>query len=115
MRGAHPRRADRDRRRATATPGSRTSWRCGGDPPKELDLPPGELTHATELIDLVRDIGDFSVGVAVHPEGHPASTDRATDRRRQAEKLARADFGLSQFFFDADVWFEFLGDLASSA
>ena len=82
-----------------------------GDPPKELDLPPGDLGHATDLVDLVRGVGDFSVGVAVHPEGHPASTDRATDRRRQAEKLARADFGISQFFFEPDVWFEFLGDL----
>jgi methylenetetrahydrofolate reductase (NADPH) len=83
----------------------------GGDPPKELGLPPGELKHATELVALVHDIGDFSVGVAVHPESHPASTDRTQDRQRQAEKLANADFGLSQFFFDADVWFEFLGDL----
>ncbi len=82
-----------------------------GDPPKDLDLPPGELDHATDLIDLVRAVGDFSVGVAVHPEGHPASTDHATDRRRQAEKLDRADFGVSQFFFEASVWFEFLGDL----
>jgi methylenetetrahydrofolate reductase (NADPH) len=82
-----------------------------GDPPKDLNLPPGDLAHATDLIELVRDAGNFSVGVAVHPEGHPASTDRATDRRRQAEKLARADFGISQFFFDASVWFEFLGDL----
>ena len=83
----------------------------GGDPPKELDLPPGELAHAIDLVALVGEIGDFSVGVAVHPEGHPASTDTTEDRRRQAEKLASADFGLSQFFFDADVWFEFLGDL----
>jgi methylenetetrahydrofolate reductase (NADPH) len=83
----------------------------GGDPPKELGLPPGELTHAIELVTLVREVGDFSVGVAVHPECHPASTDRIQDRHRQAEKLACADFGLSQFFFDADVWFEFLGDL----
>jgi methylenetetrahydrofolate reductase (NADPH) len=82
-----------------------------GDPPKDLNLPPGDLAHATDLIDLVRDVGDFSVGVAVHPEGHPASTDRATDRRRQAEKLAAADFGVSQFFFEAGVWFEFLDDL----
>jgi methylenetetrahydrofolate reductase (NADPH) len=82
-----------------------------GDPPKDLNLPPGDLAHATDLIDLVRGAGDFSVGVAVHPEGHPASTDRATDRRRQAEKLARADFGISQFFFEADVWFAFLNDL----
>jgi len=83
----------------------------GGDPPKELGLAPGELTHAIELVRLVREVGDFSVGVAVHPECHPASTDRTQDRHRQAEKLADADFGLSQFFFDADVWFEFLGDL----
>jgi methylenetetrahydrofolate reductase (NADPH) len=83
----------------------------GGDPPKDLNLPPGELAHATDLIDLVRDVGDFSVGVAVHPEGHPASSDRASDRRRQAEKLAQADFGISQFFFEAGVWFEFLDDL----
>src|SRR5690349_10781408 len=47
-----------------------------GDPPKDLNLPPGDLAHATDLIDLVRAVGDFSVGVAVHPEGHPASTDR---------------------------------------
>jgi methylenetetrahydrofolate reductase (NADH) len=45
-----------------------------GDPPKDLDLPPTELAHASDLVALVRDIGDFSVGVAVHPEGHPAST-----------------------------------------
>jgi methylenetetrahydrofolate reductase (NADPH) len=83
----------------------------GGDPPKELNLPPGDLAHATELVALVRDLGDFSVGVAVHPEGHPASTSRDDDRRRQAEKLARADFGLSQFFFEPDVWFAFLDDL----
>ena len=43
-----------------------------GDPPKDLNLPPGDLGHATDLIDLVRGVGDFSVGVAVHPEGHPA-------------------------------------------
>jgi methylenetetrahydrofolate reductase (NADPH) len=83
----------------------------GGDPPKDLDLPPGELTHACELIDLIRDVGDFSVGVAVHPEGHPASSQREEDRRRQAEKLGMADFGLSQFFFEPQVWFDFLEDL----
>lgn len=83
----------------------------GGDPPKELGLPPGELAHAVELVELVRGVGPFSVGVAVHPEGHPASADRAADRRHQAEKLARADFGVSQFFFEPEVWFAFLADL----
>ena len=83
----------------------------GGDPPKELDLPPGELAHACDLVALVRELDDFSIGVAVHPEGHPASSNVVDDRRRQAEKLANADFGLSQFFFEADVWFAFLDDL----
>jgi methylenetetrahydrofolate reductase (NADPH) len=82
-----------------------------GDPPKDLDLPPTELEHACDLVELVREIADFSVGVAVHPEGHPASTEHAADRARQAEKLALADFGVSQFFFDAPVWFAFLDDL----
>jgi methylenetetrahydrofolate reductase (NADPH) len=84
-----------------------------GDPPKDLELPPTELEHACDLVELVREIGDFSVGVAVHPEGHPASTEHAADRARQAEKLALADFGVSQFFFEAPVWFAFLDDLAA--
>ncbi len=83
----------------------------GGDPPKELNLPPGELLHASDLIALIREIGEFSVGVAVHPEGHPASSNHVDDRRRQAEKLAQAEFGLSQFFFDPQVWFTFLDEL----
>ena len=83
----------------------------GGDPPKDLNLPPGDLKHATELVGLAREMDAFSIGVAVHPEGHPASSERAEDRRRQAEKLAQADFGLSQFFFDPQVWFDYLDDL----
>jgi methylenetetrahydrofolate reductase (NADPH) len=59
----------------------------------------------------VREAGEFSIGVAVHPEGHPASTQAGADRQRQAEKLACADFGISQFFFEADVWFAFVDDM----
>jgi methylenetetrahydrofolate reductase (NADPH) len=83
----------------------------GGDPPKELNLPAGDFAHAAELVALVRELGEFSVGVAVHPEGHPASVTKRADRARQAEKLALADFGLSQFFFEPQVWFDFLDDL----
>ena len=70
-----------------------------GDPPR--DHGPGDLTHAIELVELARDIGgdDLSLGVAAHPELHPRSPDRATDRRHLAEKLAVADFGITQFFF----------------
>ncbi|HLF41164.1 MAG TPA: methylenetetrahydrofolate reductase [Acidimicrobiia bacterium] len=82
-----------------------------GDPPADLGLPPGDLGYASELVELVREVGSFSVGVAAHPEGHPASTDRVTDRRYQAEKLARADFAVTQFFFRLDDYRSLVEDL----
>jgi methylenetetrahydrofolate reductase (NADPH) len=83
----------------------------GGDPPKDLDLPPGELTHAIDLVRLVREHGNFSVGVAAHPEPHPRSENVETDRRHTAEKLREADFAITQFFFDARHYFELVESL----
>jgi len=40
----------------------------GGDPPAGVELPPGELEHAVDLVRLIRGVGDFAVGVAAHPE-----------------------------------------------
>lgn len=77
----------------------------GGDPPADLELPPGELEYAVELVRLIRGVGDFSIGVAVHPEPHPRSPSLEADRRHTAEKLAEADFGITQFFFDAEHYF----------
>jgi methylenetetrahydrofolate reductase (NADPH) len=82
-----------------------------GDPPAELGLPPGDLAYACDLVGLVRDVGDFSVGVAAHPEGHPASLDRESDRRYLAEKLNRADFAITQFFFRLDDYLRLVEDL----
>ena len=83
----------------------------GGDPPADLDLPPGELKYAVELVRLIRGIGDFCVGVAAHPEPHPRSTDLESDRRHTAEKLAEADFAITQFFFDAQHYFDLVTSL----
>src|SRR4051795_7250948 len=52
--------------------------------------------------DATRARGNFSIGVAAHPEVHPRSPDRETDRRRLADKLRMADFAVTQFFFEAD-------------
>ncbi len=82
-----------------------------GDPPAELGLPPGDLDYARDLVELVRQIGPFSVGVAAHPEGHPAAPDRATDRRHLAAKLAAADFAITQFFFRRDDYLSLVEDL----
>jgi methylenetetrahydrofolate reductase (NADPH) len=71
-----------------------------GDPPADGSPDGGEFTYATELIDLVRDVGDFTIGVAAFPELHPRSVDRASDRRYLVEKLDRVDFAITQFFLE---------------
>lgn len=72
----------------------------------------GDFRYATELVELIRETGDFSVGVAAFPELHPRSRDRQADRQHLAEKLAQADFGLTQFFFDSAHYQALLQDLA---
>ena len=85
-----------------------------GDPPLDTtDLPPSEFQWATELVDLARSVGDFCVAVAMHPEGHPKAMDRESDRRHQAAKLQRADFGITQFFFRVSDYVNFVEDLAA--
>jgi methylenetetrahydrofolate reductase (NADPH) len=85
-----------------------------GDPPADGSDPGGDFTYAMELVELVRaHPGDFSVGVAAHPELHPRSGgDRAADRRHLADKLAAADFGITQFFFELDDYLRMIDELA---
>lgn len=71
-----------------------------GDPPSDGSPDTGEFTYATELIELVRDVGEFTIGVAAFPELHPRSDDRDSDRRFLVAKLARAEFAITQFFLD---------------
>ncbi|MFM8484396.1 MAG: methylenetetrahydrofolate reductase [Actinomycetota bacterium] len=78
----------------------------GGDPPKDAtdEVPPSDYRYASELLDDVLVGHRFSVGVAAHPEVHPRSPDRVSDRRFLAAKLSRADFAITQFFFDVEVY-----------
>jgi methylenetetrahydrofolate reductase (NADPH) len=85
----------------------------GGDPPTDPSDGPGELAHACELVALAQAIGGFSIGVAAHPAGHPASPDMASDRDMLAAKLADADFAVTQFFFAADEYLGLVADLAA--
>ena len=86
-----------------------------GDPPpgEQPSRVEGELTYALELVELVQEVGDFSVGVAAHPELHPRSPDRASDREHLAAKLAVADFGITQFFFRASDYLTMVDELAA--
>lgn len=85
----------------------------GGDPPADDADQPRELEHASELVELIRGEGDFSIGVAAHPELHPRSPDRDSDRRFLAAKLALADFGITQFFFEPDPYLRLRDELAA--
>ncbi|MCB0914765.1 MAG: methylenetetrahydrofolate reductase [NAD(P)H] [Actinobacteria bacterium] len=81
-----------------------------GDPPGGLDAPweshPGGLEHADELVRLVDSRGDFTVGVAAFPEGHPEAPSLDDDAKVLLRKQeAGADFAITQFFFNADDYF----------
>ncbi|MGK2928683.1 MAG: methylenetetrahydrofolate reductase [Acidimicrobiales bacterium] len=86
----------------------------GGDPPADGSDPGGDFAHAMELVEIVRDHpGNFSIGVAAHPEKHPRSPSHETDRRFLAEKLSVADFAVTQFFWRVDPYRRILDDLAA--
>jgi len=53
------------------------------------------------------------IGVAAHPEGHPAATSVVEDRQHLAAKLEAADFAVTQFFFDAADYLRLVDDLAA--
>ena len=72
-----------------------------GDAPTDGSPDVGEFRYAIELVEFVREHADFSIGVSAFPEVHPRSSDRASDRHNLAAKLRLADFGITQFFFDA--------------
>lgn len=87
----------------------------GGDLPRESGgvQPESDYRYASELLDDVLSGDRFSVGVAAHPEIHPRSPDRASDRRYLAEKLSRADFAITQFFFDVEVYVQLAEELSA--
>jgi methylenetetrahydrofolate reductase (NADPH) len=85
----------------------------GGDQPQDPGAGAGELRHADELVELARAIGGFSIGVAAHPAGHPSSPDMVADRDHLAAKLRRADFAVTQFFFEIDDYLRLVDDLSA--
>ncbi len=84
-----------------------------GDPPLNggAELSVGELAHAIDLVELARSVGDFSIAVAAHPEGHPDSPNLVADRKMLARKLELADMAITQFFFVADYYSKLVDDL----
>ncbi len=89
-----------------------------GDPPggsQEWTKTEGGLEYSYQLVELLREIGGFSVGTAGFPEGHIAQTGgKIVDWGYLAEKVkAGAHFVVTQLFFDNADYFAFRDYLTS--
>jgi methylenetetrahydrofolate reductase (NADPH) len=101
-----------------AAAGVRNVLALRGDPPEGPTAPfrphPHGLHNAVELVEMVKTLGDFSVGVAAFPDVHPAAESAQSDARYLAAKAAAgADFAITQLFFRVDEYFALVDRVAA--
>lgn len=68
-----------------------------------------EFSHASELVELIKETGDFCVGGACYPEVHPDSANKHEDIIGLKKKVdAGCDYLTTQMFFDNNIFFNFM-------
>lgn len=79
------------------------------------DVPAGsegrfrDYSYATELIEDIKKYGDFCIGAACYPEGHPDSATWMDDLSFLKAKVdAGCDYLTTQMFFDNDIFYNFM-------
>lgn len=69
---------------------------------------PDGLSHASELIDLIKSNYDFVIGCACYPEKHPDAASLEDDIEFLKLKQDKgADFAVTQLFFDNEIFYRF--------
>ena len=75
------------------------------------DLPPGSGKpdmYATDLVALLKEVGDFDISVAAYPEVHPEAKSPQADLINLKRKIdAGANRAITQFFFDVESYLRF--------
>lgn len=81
-----------------------------GDIPENAEFPlPNQFHHAIELIRLIKENGDFCIGGACYPEGHPEARNMEEDLTYLREKVdAGCDYLTTQLFFDNNTYYNFM-------
>lgn len=81
-----------------------------GDIPEHADFPlPNQYHYASELIADIRSQGDFCIGGACYPEGHPEADTIWEDLDHLKEKVeAGCEFLTTQMFFDNNIFYNFM-------
>lgn len=81
-----------------------------GDIPENADFPlPDQYQYACQLIEHVKSLGDFCIGGACYPEGHPEAATMDADLEHLKHKVdAGCDFLTTQLFYDNNIYYNFM-------
>lgn len=80
-----------------------------GDIPANTDHSRAAFQHANDLVTEIKKFGDFCIGGACYPEGHPESANSKDDILNLKKKVdAGCEFLTTQMFFDNNILYNYL-------